>query len=694
MNKCPNCGNKLSDIDVLCPKCGTFVEVVQVGNGSILSAGKDESANLNTASDILQNKEPRPELVLYNEDMPSEIDIAADAEPKTPESHSDNTGDAPKEDAKNIVPLVVDKGNAIVAETPQDGLPPIIVEDISNFERQQSAIPNDTDGPSLSPMMPESGDGSEYSESYLDTIKNMRLPEVEDLRNFDPEAFLSEYMQSKNKGEKLQDAPPAQDMQSLYPLDKEKRWLELEETDALADTPQETEQTPPAQEPTEQTSYRRQGNTLSENDYLSGRTTITSRKPRKVLYRVLMALFWIVLTAVVFFGFVILDHFVIDTYGNYNHMIDTITDGKIIIDTGTSFQDTTTVRVTETQTKDGSSAHLFKIETAAGESVTVFPLGESFELTDGDAAIIVPDVVLLEALNVVTFETQYVTEAVSLEVVTNRASYNYPINTLTLSLETSAYVRSYPTQSFFSTVDDTVDVDITVAPQTSISINGTDYTKDIDAHGSLNVRLPLSLGINDFLIEALHPGKAAVKDTFSVTRQTAQTTLSPATDYLRIYSDTFNCFGTTDANASVTAIVDAGYAYAALVNADGAYSLSCYVDEYGLHDVRLTATSDVRAESTADLFVEYVPGINTFMMDAQTLLLNDVPAHPDTLVRASGSVADISTIGRTQSFTLARGKTDLLCHYYGTTLLEPGTEYTIFGMFDTESASFYAMYIL
>ncbi len=30
MDKCPKCGNKLSSIDVLCPKCGALVEVVQV----------------------------------------------------------------------------------------------------------------------------------------------------------------------------------------------------------------------------------------------------------------------------------------------------------------------------------------------------------------------------------------------------------------------------------------------------------------------------------------------------------------------------------------------------------------------------------------------------------------------------------------------------------------------------------------
>ena len=35
MERCPKCGNKLSNVDVLCPRCGALVEVIQVKNSFV-----------------------------------------------------------------------------------------------------------------------------------------------------------------------------------------------------------------------------------------------------------------------------------------------------------------------------------------------------------------------------------------------------------------------------------------------------------------------------------------------------------------------------------------------------------------------------------------------------------------------------------------------------------------------------------
>ena len=43
MERCSKCGNKLSNVDVLCPRCGALVEVIQVKNSSFQSPVTSES---------------------------------------------------------------------------------------------------------------------------------------------------------------------------------------------------------------------------------------------------------------------------------------------------------------------------------------------------------------------------------------------------------------------------------------------------------------------------------------------------------------------------------------------------------------------------------------------------------------------------------------------------------------------------
>ena len=61
MERCPKCGNKLSNIDVLCPRCGALVEVIQV-----------RSSFIPPTVSVTPPKAERPNLIVYNEDLPGE----------------------------------------------------------------------------------------------------------------------------------------------------------------------------------------------------------------------------------------------------------------------------------------------------------------------------------------------------------------------------------------------------------------------------------------------------------------------------------------------------------------------------------------------------------------------------------------------------------------------------------------------
>ena len=74
MNKCPNCGNKLSNIDVLCPRCGALVEVIQIKSSGPVGTVPDSqnSRDENQKDEPGKHKKEFPNLIVYNEDLPPE----------------------------------------------------------------------------------------------------------------------------------------------------------------------------------------------------------------------------------------------------------------------------------------------------------------------------------------------------------------------------------------------------------------------------------------------------------------------------------------------------------------------------------------------------------------------------------------------------------------------------------------------
>ena len=273
MNKCPNCGNKLSDIDVLCPKCGTFVEVVQSSGGSTAPADKPASDDGNPSS---ATDEPRPEIILYNEDLPPD-GMPDDDDIDIPETFTQIFHE-PEDDTRYADDDVVQNDNMpqLNEDVPADGMPEVDEIDFpenftqifhepaddtrydddttpigdspqpdENLLQSEDAVQNDEgllpeadtnlDDTALAlpdenaPASDASFDESVYSESYLDMLKNMALPEVDDLSDFDPDEFMRTYKDTKDTTS-LDDVPSddtAQDSNS-------KRWLELEDVDPPA----------------------------------------------------------------------------------------------------------------------------------------------------------------------------------------------------------------------------------------------------------------------------------------------------------------------------------------------------------------------------------------------------------------------------------------------------------------------------
>jgi len=295
MGKCPKCGNKLNNIDVLCPRCGTLVEVINVNqNAPITSSSgtmdgdsdKDESAKPQ-AQDYYQN------LTVYSDDLPvdpaapddepdlSDIDVDAAAQSGGPQADEDapfsrissdlsalsaaaaarnelsplqklqqealgfspqqqEEKPAPSSDPTDHLPesfTVIDQ--PVAPEHPAAGkpapqaapkpvevdlideaaVPPIIAASVLPLEPAEGTPASGSQAPakSAAPEAPEERpridtpvDESTYSENYLNAIRNSNLPELDDLSDFDVDAFMDEYRQKKQRGEIDEAQPPVQ----------------------------------------------------------------------------------------------------------------------------------------------------------------------------------------------------------------------------------------------------------------------------------------------------------------------------------------------------------------------------------------------------------------------------------------------------------------------------------------------------
>ena len=251
MDKCPNCGNSLSSIDVLCPRCGAFVEVVQVNNNS--ASNHSTPDNQNTGSNNSEKKEyPKefPNLIVYNDDLPPEGDLN---EPL--ESDNDTNNDAGDE--------IVKDDTVITPDTPKDD-PDSTANMCAQFDDVLKDIGGQCtvedgrqpDAPASAPAEPQSRevvlpktapqDESTYTEDYLETIRRMKLPDIDSVDDFDPEEFMREYRRKRNaynhipsEAEEASEADVTSDDittaptlgDTVEPSTLKRQWLEIEEVD-------------------------------------------------------------------------------------------------------------------------------------------------------------------------------------------------------------------------------------------------------------------------------------------------------------------------------------------------------------------------------------------------------------------------------------------------------------------------------
>lgn len=294
MERCPNCGNRLNSIDVLCPRCGAVVEVIQI-KSSITSASETAAEAAEAARNV-ESKDFSQSFVVYNEDFPTEDTVGEP--PKT---------FLPADDINDAVDEALSK-----TQVEEAFVPP-----------QQIAAPSDeqaaTEAEDIPAKAQDIADDYEYSPRYLEHLKNIQLPEIDDLQSFDPEEFMREYKRSRAEDQRPDDSPlPA----------FEKRWLEIEEAFETADDVQDesiiTKETPVEDSVPE----RRYRSARSEN--LPRAEKSKRSKPKK--YNIaITVLLWLVVTAAFMCCSIFFDNYVQKAYGSYDSFIYTITDGKIDI---------------------------------------------------------------------------------------------------------------------------------------------------------------------------------------------------------------------------------------------------------------------------------------------------------------------------------------------------------------------------
>ncbi|MGE5494330.1 MAG: hypothetical protein ACM3S4_03390 [Burkholderiales bacterium] len=286
MERCPKCGNKLSNIDVLCPRCGTVVEVIQIKNNISSDAA---------ASTVAKDSKPKikdfpQSFIVYNEDFPSD----AEANESREENAVLNTAGGVFEATDPISPI---------ADTS-----PVEPDAPHKYSPDASAAADDKAGVSVEP----GADDNDYSPRYLENLMNINLPEIDDLQDFDPDEFMREYMQKKQSSSPDEPVP-------------QKRWIEIEEAD--------TSETAPKDSTDSQLTERRYRSSSQPIIREQPKEKSRKREPRKMSKSkkniALSVLLWVLVAGALFFSFIYFDKYVQKAYGNYDNLIYSITNGKV-----------------------------------------------------------------------------------------------------------------------------------------------------------------------------------------------------------------------------------------------------------------------------------------------------------------------------------------------------------------------------
>lgn len=525
----------------------------------------------------------------------------------------------------------------------------------------------------------------------------------------------------------IQDLVAPQSNEPKQTYSNEKQWLEIEELDAPA-LPAEAAApiedtigvTPdvPADEPVAETEAVAvpiaeepkaaaaevpiKNDTMRPNkpDNAARKPSSTPREktPKKHIPVVVVFLLWVLTTAAVFAGSYFAEIHVTENYGDWDGFVRDVTKGKVEMDISSAYMSSIKVDVSETETKDGAPAHQFKVDLADGKSVSVKSLQESHPMQNGSVSFTVSDEALAKSLGVVTSNATMETSGISLEVQTSSQSFNYPITSLTLKLTDAQYKREKPSAETLTTTDTGLKIALTVSPDATVFINNENNSAKIDDFGHLTATMPLELGDNLFVIEVIQPGRRSVKENFTITRELPQIAFSLRDVYLRVFDSAFECRGTTQAGASVTAQLD-GKKFTALVGSDGVFSCACTLENTGVYQMEVTASKEGLADATGSVMVEYLPAQATYIEKAKLItvdkIVKDMSVYKDADIKTMARIdGNIKSENHTQTFDVKSKEGAVMkCYYYGPEHLSAELEYTFYGRVDTEKKSFYVMFV-
>ncbi len=670
MERCPKCGNKLSNVDVLCPRCGALVEVIQVKNSFVPPPPKPPESTPPACE--------RPNLVIYNEDFPGD-EPAAEEPAADEESILDIVEKEPdfpdllpaEEDTSSSQPSVTQPVQPFIPErlyeTPQDLEREIQAESRMARRARQRKWPEPQDAEQPPPRV------SEEPESRLSrrATRQSTLSDSEEQLLKEADQLTSRASWRARVTGMPDDAEtPAVPEEPLSPVSAD---AEL--------SAQPAERTIPRYRAEYRESLRRSG---------------SSRESKRRMPVPAAILLWVIVAAVLFLGFYYLNQHVMTVYGSYGSFIRALTYGIVNLDASADIN-TINVKITESKTESGAPSHTFTVMADGATSVRFFPTGDVFEMKDGQVTFEVPDESIALSRGVLSYDSSIMVEDVSLELTVGNSTVTYPIDPFKIHLISSEYTREKPEQDQSVTSTDSVLISLMVAPGATVFINNNNYSDDISDEGRLSAELPLSdEGDTVFVVDVMQPGRQAVRDKFTVTKQKEPTLLKPEAEYLRTYTDSFECRGITDPGATLSAKLN-DKTFAGLVSDAGAYSVACKAAEYGLYSVTLTAAAPGKADTVATITVERLPEAKVFQANARKMTpanaIRNAASLLNTGIRLDAEIGAVTTEGLAQKFSVAAGSAELKCYYYGQTpKLSAGRKYTLYGMMD-EAGSFYVMFV-
>jgi hypothetical protein len=669
MERCPKCGNKLSNIDVLCPRCGALVEVIQVRNSHIPPSAAQE----NTPPPSTE----RPNLIIYNEDFPGDEPVPGDADVETASPDISRP-----EDILPLQPPAVQLAQPFVParlyETPED-LAREVQAETRMARRARQKKWSDIEEPQ--PASPFSEEPESRSSRSAGRHAAPSSPEDQPLGQADQLTSCASW-RSRVAGSSVESESPI--------VPEEPAAAPVIADDADVNSP--ALETPVRRYRAE---YRESQNSGKTKTRKPQPDTKKSKEQRRLPVPAAILL-WVMIAAVLFLGFYYLNQHVKSAYGSYGAFLSALTNGKLSLD-ATGDINAINVKVSETKTAQGAPSHTFSVTAAGATSVRFFPTGDVFEMKDGMVTFEVPDESIALARGVLTYDNSIQAEGVSLDLTVGSSTVSYPVDPFELHLISSDYKREEPQQAQSVASSDSVLISLVVSPTAAVYINNDNYSDKLSDDGRLSIEYPLSdTGETIFAVDVMQPGRQAIKDSFTVTSQASQTLLTPEAAYLRTYTDSFECRGTTDPGATLSALLN-NKTFAGLVSDSGSYSAACTATEYGLYSVTLTASVTGKANTVTDIAVERLPDPEVFKPNAKKMSAADILKNISVLfnvgVRLDSKIGVVTSDGLAQKFSVEAGSKQLSCYYYGQTpQLSAGQNYTLYGMVD-ETGGFYVMFV-